>query len=348
VAAMKVLMTADTVGGVFTYAADLAAALRARGTEVVLATFGAPPSDDQCRMLGDTRVHPSSLALEWMPDPWRDLAEAEAWLLQVEADERPDVVHLNAYAHGAAPFRAPKLVVGHSCVLSWWRAVQGAEAPDDWRRYRDVVTAGLHGADAVVAPTCWMLDELERLYGPLPARRAVIHNGSSASPAGGPKEPFVLAAGRFWDRAKNLAVLDAAAVGLGHPVLVAGETPDGFRSTAVRPLGRLDREQLADVRSRAAVFAAPALYEPFGLGVLEAALSGCSLVLGDIPSLRELWDGAARFVDPREPEGLRAALRTALLTPRLAVARAERYSLEAMAAGYESLYVDLARMAVAA
>ncbi len=36
----------------------------------------------------------------------------------------------------------------------------------------------------------------------------------------------------------------------------------------------------------------PARYEPFGLSVLEAALSGCALVLGDIPSLRE--SGATR------------------------------------------------------
>ena len=60
--------------------------------------------------------------------------------------------------------------------------------------------------------------------------------------------------------------------------------------------------------ARAAVFAAPARYEPFGLGILEAALSGCALVLGDIASLRELWDGAAEFVDPDDPQALAAAL----------------------------------------
>ena len=46
----------------------------------------------------------------------------------------------------------------------------------------------------------------------------------------------------------------------------------------------------------AAIFAAPAHYEPFGLGILEAAASGCALVLGDIASLRENWDGAAVFL----------------------------------------------------
>jgi glycosyltransferase involved in cell wall biosynthesis len=54
--------------------------------------------------------------------------------------------------------------------------------------------------------------------------------------------------------------------------------------------------------NRAAIFAHPALYEPFGLCVLEAARARCCLVLSDIPSLRELWDGAAVFIDPRNPD----------------------------------------------
>jgi hypothetical protein len=38
----KVLMTADTVGGVWTYALELAAGLGEHGVEVAIATMGAP------------------------------------------------------------------------------------------------------------------------------------------------------------------------------------------------------------------------------------------------------------------------------------------------------------------
>jgi glycogen(starch) synthase len=331
---VKVLMTADTVGGVFTYARDLAAALDA---EVVLATFGPRPGP---------RAH-RDLKLEWMDDPWDDLAAAERWLLELEAQERPDVVHLNAFAHGAAPFRAPKLVVGHSCVLSWWRAVKEAPAPSEWDAYRARVRAGVQAAHAVVAPTAFMLRELARLYGPLPAGGRVIHNGSAAPGAEGPKERFVLAAGRFWDEAKNLTTLDAAARDLGAPVLLAGDT--GGRSPRhARALGPLAPGELASLRARAAVFAAPARYEPFGLAILEAARAGCSLVLGDIPSLRELWDGAARFVDPGDPDALCAALDEALQTPLPATERGRRYSLEAMAGAHRVLYDELVDVRVAA
>jgi glycogen synthase len=331
---VKVLMTADTVGGVFTYARDLTAALDA---EVVLATFGPRPGPQAHR----------DLRLEWMDDPWDDVAEAERWLLELEEQERPDVVHLNGFAHGAAPFRAPKLVAGHSCVLSWWRAVKGTDAPREWDKYRDLVTAGIRAADAVVAPTAFMLRELEDLYGPLPATARVVHNGSAAAHAVVPKEPFVLAAGRFWDEAKNLGALDEAAAGIDAPVLVAGDA-GGYVPRHAWPLGQLAPAELAALRARAAVFAAPARYEPFGLAILEAARAGCSLVLGDIPSLRELWDGAARFVDPGDPRALRAALQEALVSPRPATDRAARYPLEAMAAGHQALYEELAEARVAA
>jgi glycosyltransferase involved in cell wall biosynthesis len=43
--------------------------------------------------------------------------------------------------------------------------------------------------------------------------------------------------------------------------------------------------------------------------VLEAAQAGCALVLSDIPSHRELWDGAATFVPAREAGAFASAIR---------------------------------------
>ena len=112
------------------------------------------------------------------------------------------------------------------------------------------------------------------------------------------KEPFILAVGRLWDEAKNVAALERVAPRLGWPVSVAGEEahPGGgqVRPGHVRRLGRLAPEALAPWFARASIYALPARYEPFGLSALEAALAGCALVLGDIPSLREVWGDAAR------------------------------------------------------
>lgn len=49
---------------------------------------------------------------------------------------------------------------------------------------------------------------------------------------------------------------------------------------------------------------------------LEAALAGCALVLGDVPTLRELWDGSARFAPPGDDEALHGALAALTARPR--------------------------------
>jgi glycosyltransferase involved in cell wall biosynthesis len=100
----------------------------------------------------------------------------------------------------------------------------------------------------------------------------------------------------------------------------------------------------------AGIFAAPARYEPFGLAILEAAAAGCALVLGDISSLRENWDGAALFVDPEDPPSLHAAIHALISTAeertRLAAAarcRARRFTMDRMARAYAALYHDVMR-----
>jgi glycosyltransferase involved in cell wall biosynthesis len=101
---------------------------------------------------------------------------------------------------------------------------------------------------------------------------------------------------------------------------------------------------------RAAIFVAPARYDPFGLAILEAAAAGCALVLGDIPSLRENWDGAAVFVDPEDRSALTSAVNVLIANPRersrVAAAvqrRAREFTLPRMARAYAALYRDMAR-----
>ena len=343
-------MSADTVGGVWTYALELAEALAAHDVEVVLATMGAPLSAAQRAELRGSRVartYAESLKLEWMDDPWADVELAGRWLLRIRDEVEPDVVHLNGYAHATLPWGLPLLVVGHSCVLSWHAAVRGEEAPAAWNRYAETVAAGLAAADLVAAPTRAMLRELERRYH-LRGERTAIPNGRRAAGPVRPKEPLVFSAGRLWDEAKNVAALDRVAPRLPWPVALAGEVAPGQRPRHARLLGRLDRAATDDVLARAAVFALPARYEPFGLAALEAGLAGCALVLGDIPSLREVWGDAALYVDPEDDDALAAALTRLAEEPALrddlaarAQERAALYTPERMAAAYADAYERL-------
>lgn len=344
-------MTADAAGGVWTYALELVDALAEEGVAVTLAVLGPALSEPQRRQASASAaeaVHEGGFALEWMPDPWHDVDRAGSWLLALADEVGPDVVHLNGYAHAGLAWPAPTLVVAHSCVLSWWEAVRGEPAPPEWAEYRRRVAGGLGAAGAVAAPTAAMLAELRRWYG-FDGGQVIPNCRSRPWVVEASKRPFVLAAGRVWDDAKNLSALDRVAPHLDWPVVVAGDPAHpgggdrGLR--AAHATGALPFDQLAGLLGRAAVFALPARYEPFGLAALEAALSGCALVLGDIPSLGEVWGNAATYVDPDDEDQLLHVLRALLRDPRLAATRgaaarqrAARYTPAATAAAYLDAY----------
>ena len=333
-------MTTDAVGGVWTYATELRAQLESSGIEVVLATLGPqPPRDPKSAYI--------PCRLEWQEDPWEDVAASGRLLLELAERAGAELVHLNGFAHGALTWELPVVVVAHSCVLSWHEAVRGAPAGADWARYRAAVAAGLRGADAVVAPSTAMRAALRRHYG-YDHRCRLIANGVSPHPgASRSRDRLVLAAGRLWDEAKGLDALDRAAAEIAWPVAIAGDA-GGRSARHARLLGVLARDELRARMGQAAIFAHPASYEPFGLVVAEAALAGCALVLGDIPSLRELWDGAALFVAPGDAAALAGACERLIADGGLRRSLAERarrraasYGAARMAASYVDLYQRL-------
>jgi glycosyltransferase involved in cell wall biosynthesis len=288
-----------------------------------------------------------------MEDPWQEVKQAGHWLLQLEKQFKPDLIHLNNYAHGSLPWRAPTLMVGHSCVLSWWQGVKGEAAPANWDQYRHQVRRGLRSADLVVAPTQAMLTALEKHYGLLPNTKVIANGRDSTLFRPGKKEPFIFAAGRLWDEAKNIMILEQAAPALAWPVYVAGNNqhPTGrmVEFNHLHLLGCLPAQAVSPWFSQASIYALPARYEPFGLSALEAALAGCALVLGDIASLREVWGDAALFVPPDEPKAIEDALqlliKDAAYRQELAVQarlRALKYSTQYMADSYLAAYRELA------
>lgn len=327
---MRVLLTTDTIGGVWTFALELARSLKA---EVILATLGRKMNAAQQEEAAAFHVEESSYKLEWMPEPWDDVDRSGEWLLSLEQRFQPDVVHLNSLVNADLPWNAPVVVTAHSCVLSWWEAVKGESAPPEWREYQDRVARSLTHASLVTVPSRFMAQAIRRHYG-FHGRVDVIPNGRSPeSFFSVVKEPFILAAGRAWDEAKNLSALERMSPHLPWPVRIAGEGSS---------LGLLAPAELAQWYARASIYAWPALYEPFGLSVLEAAFSGCALVLNDLPSLREHWDGAAAFAEPHTFSAvLQEVIGNAEYREQLAQAarcRGKKWTSQRMAAAYQSTY----------
>jgi len=350
-------MTADAVGGVWVYASSLAVELARRGWRVTLVTLGPAPRQDQVApLLSHTGIdlEHADLALEWQDPDGKDRQRVLDYLDALEERVRPDIVHLNGYREALAPWRAPVVVAAHSCVGSWWRACRGTGPEANWQPYLADISAGLSAADRWVAPTAAFRDTIQQLYAP-PRPGGVIWNGMETLPDSvGGKDAFILAAGRLWDEAKNIGVLPEAVRRLDWPLHMAGAArqSENFAAapTGLQILGNLPRAELLAIMQKAGIFVSPAVYEPFGLTVLEAAASRCALVLSDIATFRELWAGAALFVNPRDPAAIEAALtalcRDASLRQRLqhaAKRRAARYTIAAKADAYQQVYTEMLR-----
>jgi glycosyltransferase involved in cell wall biosynthesis len=342
---IHLLMTADAAGGIWTYALEMARALSARRIATTLAVLGDRPSElalHEARSVAGVEIELTDLPLDWTASTASDVMQAGEEIAGLARRIGADIVQLNAPALAAtAAFPVPTIGALHSCVATWWEAVHGdgtLPADLDWRA--KLTRAGLSRVDVAIAPSLALARQAQRIYA-LPRMPIVIHNGRSAPdevPARA-RDIAVLTAGRLWDEGKNIAGLDQAAAHLPFKICAVGPV-QGPNGAAVHLhnldwLGVLDSDSLRDVMARSAVFVSPALYEPFGLAVLEAAQAGSALVLSDIPTFRELWDGAASFVDPSHPRGIVDALgevmTDAALRTRLAAAarhRASQYTLD--------------------
>jgi len=362
-----VLVTADTVGGVWTYARELVTGLSKRGVHVTLVSFGEIPGEEQSQWLEGLRnvdFRPTAFKLEWMQDSEADLEASAEYLACVVREVKPDVLHLNQYYYGALEVDIPKVVVAHSDVVSWWMAVHGSEPRDSvWARwYRESITRGVRGATAVIAPSRWMLEQISAYYG-APQQGLVIHNGRSSALFNPhvTKEEYGLSVGRIWDSGKQITLLAQADVSTPFYIVGAEEHPElalrgqgvltGTTLARVHFTGPQSEAQLRQLYGRAAIYAAPSRYEPFGLAPLEGALSRCALVMNDIPTFRELWGDAALYFERNSAQSLseniaRLQTDTALRSDyaNRAYQRAlQRYTTEHMVNDYMTVYSSLAR-----
>lgn len=363
---IHLLMTADAAGGIWTYALETAEALSARGISTTLAVLGERPSQSalrEARAIAGLQTEITDLPLDWTAASASEVTHAGEEIARLSRRIGADLVQLNAPAlAAAASFPVPTIGALHSCVATWWEAVYGdIELPADLQWRAKLTRAGLTRVDAAIAPSQALARQAQRLY-TLPRPPIAIHNGRSApDDARAPARDIpVLTAGRLWDQGKNVAALDRAAEHLPFTICAAGplQGPNGagIEFNRLEWLGVLAPAALRDVMARSSVFVSAALYEPFGLAVLEAAQAGCALVLSDIPTFRELWDEAALFVPPSDARAVAEALDTIIADPafraRLAASatrRAARYtvdrSADALAALIRSLLAEPQRRA---
>jgi len=364
---MHILMTADTVGGVWTYTQELVSDLLRKKHRVTLVSAGAEPRSDQIAWLKELNLdyRPTAYRLEWMENSRKDVEESKIYLETLVREVQPDVLHFNQYCYGNLAVDIPRVVVAHSDVVSWWVGVHGHEPRDgEWIQwYRQTVTDGLNAADIVVAPSHWMLNCI-RTYYTQPRYGIVIHNGRDPRcfDANRTKEQFVLSVGRLWDAAKQVSLL--ADLHQAMPICIIGiaEEPGkqhrGNRApqASFEFRGSQSQAQLRELYATASIYAATSRYEPFGLAPLEAAFSRCAIVANDIPSFREIWEEAACYFETNNGSDCARVIRElrddAALRRKYADAAyqmaCDRFSARKMSQRYEDVYENVMAVARAA
>lgn len=355
---LKILMTADTVGGVWTYAVNLCRGLEQYNIEIHLMTMGGRPNRqqlNQVKNLKNVQLYCSDYKLEWMDNPWEDVEQASNWIREVYKKVQPDLIHFNNYGQVNQIWDCPVVTVFHSCVQTWWEAVKKEDLPNEWKQYKETVKKALFSSNILIAPTQAILNQAHKAYGETCFSKVIYNGCCSKTHTTQKKEPFILTAGRIWDEAKNINLLSSIAKLLKWPVYVAGKVTNSLKEKELDTqniyfLGHLSQQELQEWMLDAELFVMPAKYEPFGLAVLEAARAGCALALGNIATLNEIWGETAVYFDPYKKEEALLVLQQLIQDNELrhqlakkSMERAERFTEQAMAADYFEVYKNLIR-----
>jgi len=364
---VHVLVTADTMSGAWTYTRELVTGLVTRGVRVTLVSFGEIPLPTQTAWMDRLHgldYHPTAFRLEWMQEAEAYLPESSAFLAALVRELKPDVLHLNQFCYGNLAVDIPRVVMAHTDLVTWTHAVheRAPQPAQSLTWYRETVRRGIAGADAVVAPSAWMLDCIRMCYGE-PRRGEVIYPGRNPiffNPYVS-KDDCVLAVGRMVDASKQVFLLTQHV----HPVPVCivgaeqtvpvpripirADVKVTTEDTSVAIRGPQTEAQLRALYSRAAIFAATARYEPLGMPTLEAAFSRCAIVANDIPVFREIWGDTALYFRTNDAASLAESIRRLnedrpmrRAYAELAYARArERFTTKRMIDDYLQLYRSL-------
>jgi glycosyltransferase involved in cell wall biosynthesis len=364
---VHVLVTGDTMSGSWTYTRELVTGLVTRGVRVTLVSFGEIPLPEQTAWMDHLHgldYRPTAFRLEWMQEAEEDLAESSAFLAALVRELRPNVLHLNQFCYGDLQVGTPRVVMAHSDLMTFDQAVRppGNGRAISRRWYRDTVRRGIAHADAMVAPSTWMLERVSACYGQ-PLRGEVIYPGRNPiffNPYIS-KDDCVLAVGRMVDAGKQVSLLTqhehpvpVCIVGAEHTVPtpripIRADVKVATEQTSVAIRGPQTEAQLRALFSRAAIYAATARYEPLGMALLEAAFSRCAIVANDIPSFREIWGDAAVYFRTNDAASLAESIRQLSADRSLRRAYAEmaytrareRFTTKRMIEDYLQLYRGL-------
>jgi glycosyltransferase involved in cell wall biosynthesis len=317
--------------GIGTYLAHLIRGLAARSEVKLTLLVQAGQEDLAAELAPDAKL----LSLSARGYSVAELVQVPAALWK----ERLELVHIPHYV--VPPLlRPPTVVTIHDVIQLFY--------PPRPRHtlaliyLRAMIRSGLRRAARVITVSRASRRDLINLFGADPERLSVVANGVNQELATRPSEDAVAALKeRYGLRSplilvvandkphKNLdLVLRAFHLATrrhgipGQLVFVGGPGEDHRlarraehlgMAARVRCLGRVPERDLAALYKVSAVLLHIALYEGFGLPVLEAMQAGLPVITANLGAMREVGEGSARLVNPLDVQEVAAALERVLV-----------------------------------
>ncbi len=342
-------------GGIPKYLDRIARELLAMGDEIDLLTNTSRP----VRTIPG--AHPVSTRVKGT-GLWRN-GFVPMWLARAHAD-------VLWAPESLLPWRSPVPTVATIHDLAMLR-FPGTKTAEHERRFRTSVRRSARGATRLIAVSDATARDIRELWEMSIERVRVVPNGVDDTFRPGDRDearsavrsrweidaPFVLHVGSLEPRKGLDVLIDAAELaahtGASWRVVLAGAP--GFRgeeivararaSGACSLLGPVDDRELLALYRAADAFAAPALYEGFGIAPLEAmACATPTVIAGDSGGLEEISGAAAIVVRERTATAWRDALERAIMRPAELVeqglAHADGFRWPAVAAQTRQVFLE--------
>lgn len=315
---------------------------------------------------GSDGLPPLPPTVRSVPVPAGPVETEDAWIAAYLHKHGPDIYHLPQNGLGLpVGFRGRLVVTVHDLIP--YVLPETCSAHYRERFLRDLPRV-VQAADRIIAVSQATRADLIALAGARPEQVTVVHEAAepqySPSPrraAGSGPTPYLLYVGGF-NRRKNLSLLvrafsealrelaeplDLVLAGDPGPIgaALAREAEEAGVSGRLMLPGFIPLPRLPGLYREAVAFIYPSLYEGFGLPVLEAMACGTPVVAADLPALREVAGPAALWFDPKDLQGLSAAISSVVLDPGLrarlsaqGLARARQFSWERCARETAQVY----------
>lgn len=232
--------------------------------------------------------------------------------------------------HGMDGFLPFTLSRGIRCVLTvhdlGWQAHPELYASRLRLMYGVFVPWAIRRADRLIAVSRYTADDLMRRAHVPAAKIDVVYHGvdpvfTPLEYAAASDSPYLLAVGGVSPRKNARRLIEAFVRWRGrggraqsYRLLITGNSLDpefaaaGLRPEGVTLLGYVDQAELRRLYAGAAAFIYPAIYEGFGLPIVEAMACGAPVVTSRTGSAPEIAGGAALIVDPFDPASIEAGI----------------------------------------